>query len=64
MNPAEHIRELISLGLTQKQIAQEIGVTQATVSRIVTGVQSDTRASIARRIEALYASRSAGKVAA
>lgn len=64
MNPAAQIRELLAHGMTQKEIAEAIGVKQPTVSRIVTGAQSDTRASIARRIEALYASRVAGKEAA
>ncbi len=40
-NVNEKIRDLISAGFTQKQLAESIGVSQATISDLYTGSQKD-----------------------
>jgi transcriptional regulator with XRE-family HTH domain len=48
------LRELIASGLTQREIAQRVGLTQPTISRLLAGLHSDTRSAAAERVKALH----------
>jgi len=54
MNIQTQLKELIGAGNTQLKIADEIGVKQPTVSRMIRGDWSDTRLSIALKIQAMH----------
>lgn len=57
MTAHELLLFLTSSGLTQTQIAEESGVFQPVISRIVTGKQKDLSFKDGKKIEALYHKR-------
>lgn len=48
--PKELIDFLIKGGLSQQAIAQEINISQATISRLIAGIHKDTRSEIKDRL--------------
>lgn len=50
----ECLRDLLDSGLSQSEIAKRCGLTQPTISRLLSGVHSDTRSSVAVRIFDLH----------
>lgn len=48
------LRELMDRGLTQGEIANRVGLSQPTISRLMRGVHSDTLSAVAARIKALH----------
>lgn len=48
------IQELVSCGMTQAQIASEIGVTQPTIAGIVSGDQKDMRWATGEKLRKLH----------
>lgn len=46
----EHLKKLIAVGVTQLEIQEKTGVSQATISRILSGDHSDPRMSTAQKI--------------
>ncbi|MDC9623609.1 helix-turn-helix transcriptional regulator [Xenorhabdus sp. XENO-7] len=53
-HPQELIKKIINAGFTQSQIAEQIGISQASLSRILTGTSLDPRLSTVRAIEKFY----------
>ncbi|CDL85391.1 helix-turn-helix domain-containing protein [Xenorhabdus szentirmaii] len=53
-HPRELIKKIIDAGFSQKQVAKQIGVSQASLSRIMTGTSPDPRLSTVRAIERFY----------
>lgn len=53
MTTKDMITALRALGYSQVQIATETGITQATISRLETGVHADTSYDKAKRIESM-----------
>lgn len=54
MNWKSIIQDLRSYGLTQAQIADEVGVKQSTVAGILSGAQKDMRWQNGERLRALH----------
>lgn len=54
LTPQEIIIALNGLGLTQTDIKNRTGVSQASLSRIYSGRNSDPRLSVVRKLDALY----------
>ncbi|MGE8627686.1 helix-turn-helix domain-containing protein [Achromobacter denitrificans] len=54
MNWKSIIQDLRSYGLTQAQIAAEVGVKQSTVAGILSGAQKDMRWQTGERLRALH----------
>lgn len=54
MNWKSIIHELCSHGLTQAQIAAEVGVKQSTIAGILSGAQKDMRWQNGERLRALH----------
>lgn len=52
MNIPEMLKELMSLGFTQRGIAMQIGTTQPTIFRAING--ADVRYELGKAIESLY----------
>jgi predicted transcriptional regulator len=52
MNIPEMLKELMSLGFTQRGIAIQIGTTQPTIFRAING--ADVRYELGKAIESLY----------
>lgn len=48
------LRELMARGLTQGEIANRVGLSQPTISRLMRGVHSDTLSAVAARIKDLH----------
>ncbi|WP_179038253.1 helix-turn-helix transcriptional regulator [Limnobaculum xujianqingii] len=57
LTPQEMVKSLVDAGYTQHQIAENIGVQQSSVSRMLTGVHTDPRFSTVRALEELYSER-------
>ncbi|WP_372341492.1 helix-turn-helix domain-containing protein [Achromobacter insolitus] len=57
MNWKSIVQELRSSGLTQAQIAAEVGVRQSTIAGILSGAQKDMRWSNGERLRSLHARR-------
>ncbi|MDC9589697.1 helix-turn-helix transcriptional regulator [Xenorhabdus sp. XENO-10] len=53
-HPQELIKKIIGAGFTQSQVAEQIGISQPSLSRILTGVSPDPRLSTVRAIEKFY----------
>lgn len=53
LTPKEIVQNLISSGLTQLEIRSRTGISQASISRIVSGKNSDPRLSVIRALENL-----------
>ncbi|WP_231853049.1 helix-turn-helix transcriptional regulator [Xenorhabdus poinarii] len=53
-HPQELIKKIIDAGFTQAQLASHTGVSQPSLSRILTGVSPNPRLSTARAIERFY----------
>ncbi|WP_273551465.1 helix-turn-helix transcriptional regulator [Xenorhabdus sp. IM139775] len=53
-HPQELIKKIIDAGFTQAQLASHTGVSQPSLSRILTGVSPNPRLSTARSIERFY----------
>lgn len=51
------IEQLIASGLTETEIAKEVGVEQPTINRLKLGVQKSTAYATGQKIMALHASR-------
>jgi predicted transcriptional regulator len=58
------ILEILATGMTQKEVAREIGLSQAAVSFIARGVTQDPRGSVCDAIRKLHAERTAKRKAA
>lgn len=58
------IRDLCAHGLTQAQIAAEVGVKQSTIAGILSGAQKDMRWQNGERLRALHARAQAQQEAA
>lgn len=54
LTPQEIIIALNELGLTQTDIKDRTGISQASLSRIYSGRNGDPRLSVVRTLEALY----------
>ncbi|MDR5612431.1 MAG: helix-turn-helix transcriptional regulator [Arsenophonus sp.] len=54
MAPKNMIEYLINSGLTQIQIQQKTGISQLSISRLLSGKNSDPRISVLKAIESLY----------
>lgn len=52
-------RETIALGMTQKEVAERIGATQSTVSKLIRGGISDISYATGKHLEALHQERMA-----
>lgn len=50
-------KKIIALGMTQTEIAERVGSTQATVSKLIRGGISDISYATGKRMEALYEER-------
>ncbi|MCY1196938.1 hypothetical protein D9M72_82940 [compost metagenome] len=59
MNWTNLISDLIRWGMTQAEIAADIGVKQPTISGILSGSQKDMRWQNGERLRALHANRKA-----
>lgn len=57
MNWKSIVQELCSSGLTQAQIASEVGVKQSTIAGILSGAQKDMRWGNGERLRGLHARR-------
>ncbi|MBI6549921.1 helix-turn-helix transcriptional regulator [Xenorhabdus lircayensis] len=53
-HPQELVKQIIDAGFTQAQVAAHIGISQPSLSRILTGTSSDPRLSTVRAIERFY----------
>lgn len=53
LTPKEIVQNLIASGLTQLEIRSRTGISQASISRIVSGKNSDPRLSVIRALENL-----------
>ncbi|WP_345894424.1 helix-turn-helix transcriptional regulator [Serratia marcescens] len=51
MTPQEMVAALVKAGYTQAQIAHETGVTQSSISRLLTGTHADPRISTVRALQ-------------
>lgn len=56
MEPKELVLALLSMGLTQQQIADKTGVAQPTISKVARGDIEDVLSRNYRRLEALHKS--------
>lgn len=56
LTPKDVVKALLDAGLTQSQIAEASGVTQSSISRLLTGVHADPRISTVRALENLLRS--------
>ncbi|ENC2022850.1 transcriptional regulator [Escherichia albertii] len=54
LTPKEIIASLNDTGLTQVDIKNRTGISQASISRIASGKNRDPRFSVVRALEALY----------
>jgi predicted transcriptional regulator len=54
LTPQEIVIALSELGLTQTDIKERTGISQASLSRIYSGKNGDPRLSVVRMLEALY----------
>lgn len=57
IEPAELIKILCESGCTQLEITQGTGISQATISRIATGVHDDPRMSTVKKLRAFAVTR-------
>lgn len=48
------LRDLMARGLTQGEIADRVGLSQPTISRLIRGVHGDTHSAVAARIKDLH----------
>lgn len=55
VTPKMIIEQLAAYGLTQKQIQDRCGISQASVSRLLAGTQKDSKLSTLRALEKLLA---------
>ena len=51
--PKDSVEVLVGFGLTQKQIEEKTGISQATISRILNGEHLDPRYSTTQKLKAL-----------
>lgn len=63
MNASDKLRSLLAGGMSQSDIARAVGVSQPTISRIISG-QHDMKASTAARIDAVWSAVVASRAAA
>lgn len=54
LSPKEIVQSLIASGMTQIDIRRETGVSQASISRILTGKLADPRVSVAQALRDLH----------
>jgi len=54
MNAKQKLKALVDLGLKQGDIAERVGVSQATISRILTNKHSDMKASTSDAISLMF----------
>ncbi|WP_126530470.1 helix-turn-helix transcriptional regulator [Serratia rubidaea] len=54
LTPREVVQSLIASGMTQLDIRRETGISQASISRILTGKLADPRVSVATALRALH----------
>ncbi|MCO7511388.1 transcriptional regulator [Serratia sp. JSRIV002] len=54
LTPKEIVQSLVELGLTQLDIRRETGISQASISRILTGKLADPRVSVAQALRDLH----------
>ncbi|MBE5250965.1 MAG: helix-turn-helix transcriptional regulator [Enterobacterales bacterium endosymbiont of Blomia tropicalis] len=54
LSPQETVKALIASGLTQVEIQARTGISQASISRIVSGKNADPRLSVVRTLENLF----------
>ncbi|SFN75785.1 Helix-turn-helix [Izhakiella capsodis] len=54
LTPKETVQALIASGLTQVEIQARTGISQASISRIVSGKNADPRLSVVRTLEDLF----------
>lgn len=52
--PQEIVKNLIAAGYTQAQLERLTGVSQSSISRILTGTHTDPRHSTVRSLESFY----------
>ena len=50
----ELAQEILDSGLTQQEVAEKIGTTQATISKLVRGVITDVGYATGKQLEALH----------
>lgn len=62
--PKSLVETLLSMGLTQKQIEEETGVSQATISRILNGNHKDPRYSTISKLSRLREQKATAVLAA
>ncbi|MER5131455.1 helix-turn-helix transcriptional regulator [Serratia marcescens] len=54
LTPKEIVKSLIASGMTQIDIRRETGISQASISRILTGKLADPRVSVAQALRDLH----------
>ncbi|AEF45823.1 hypothetical protein SerAS12_2703 [Serratia sp. AS12] len=54
LSPKEIVQSLIASGMTQIDIRRETGISQASISRILTGKLADPRVSVAQALRDLH----------
>ncbi|AMH01855.1 helix-turn-helix domain-containing protein [Serratia liquefaciens] len=54
LSPKEIVQSLIASGMTQIDIRRETGISQASISRILTGKLADPRVSVAKALRDLH----------
>jgi predicted transcriptional regulator len=54
LTPKDIVQSLIDSGLTQLDIRRETGISQASISRILTGKLADPRVSVAQALRDLH----------
>lgn len=54
LSPKEIVQALIASGMTQIDIRRETGISQASISRILTGKLADPRVSVAQALRDLH----------
>lgn len=57
MEARDYVQALINAGLTQKQIEEGSGISQPTISKIITGKVDDVLSTSYRKLQALHAKK-------